>query len=176
MDAESSQACMEDAEPIRSVTCSREERHVLQLCAQPTHCEREDRPRAVASVTAMRRCRSARPSWRDPAPAPAVSTVRFSHKPIETLLSSLYAYSVVHCSLSRPQMCKRIHHNCQKSGETTSDIAWSMVHLEETPGGAHLRYPASASLSNEERRPGGAISGASGRLQAGLARRLAGCV
>ena len=36
------------------------------------------------------------------------------------------------------------------------------------PGGA-LRYPASASLSNEERRLGGAISGASGRLQAGLA-------
>jgi len=38
----------------------------------------------------------------------------------------------------------------------------------EGPGGA-LRYPASASLSNEERRLGGAISGASGRLQAGLA-------
>ena len=114
MDAESSQACKEDAEPIRSVTCSREERHVLQLCAQPTHCEREDRPRAVASVTAMRRCRSARPSRRDPAPAPAVyRTVRFSHKPVETLL---YAYSVL-CSLSRPQMCKRINHSCQKSGD-----------------------------------------------------------
>ena len=35
---------MEDAEPIRSVTCSREERHVRQLCAQSAHCERARGP------------------------------------------------------------------------------------------------------------------------------------